>query len=101
MVSMAARGQLARIEVKGDTLTVVTTGEESFKSRKEEGASLVEILQNAGVDPVSNQVEVVVKGSSGLSSLFGILINFLPLIFFGAILFGGMGAAVGGIGSCI
>ena len=26
------------------------------------------------------------KGSSGLGSLFGVLINFLPLIFFGAVL---------------
>ena len=86
VISMAARGQLEKIEVKGDKLTVVTTGGESFKSRKEEGASLVEILQGAGVDPVSNKVEVLVKGSSGLSNLFGILINFLPLIFFGAIL---------------
>ena len=86
VISMAARGQLEKIEVKGDKLTVVTTGGESLKSRKEEGASLVEILQGAGVDPVSNKVEVLVKGSSGLSNLFGILINFLPLIFFGAIL---------------
>ena len=86
VISMAARGQLERIEVKGDKLEVLTSGGESFKSRKEEGASLVEILQNAGVDPVGSKVEVVVKGSSGLSNLFGILINFLPLIFFGAIL---------------
>ena len=86
VISMAARGQLERIEVKGDKLEVLTSGGESFKSRKEEGASLVEILQNAGVDPVGSKLEVLVKGSSGLSNLFGILINFLPLIFFGAIL---------------
>ena len=86
VISMAARGQLERIEVKGDKIDVLTSGGESFKSRKEEGASLVEILQNAGVDPVSSKVEVLVKGSSGPSNLFGILINFLPLIFFGAIL---------------
>ena len=32
------------------------------------------------------ELQIEIKGSSGLSSLFGILINFLPLIFFGAIL---------------
>ena len=86
VVRMAAKGQLAAIEVKGDKLTVTTTGGETFTSRKEEGASVVETLQNAGVDGVASNVKITVKGSGGLSSLFGILINFLPLIFFGAIL---------------
>ena len=40
----------------------------------------------AGIDPLANRANIAVKGSSGLSNLFGILINFLPLIFFGAIL---------------
>ena len=43
-------------------------------------------MANADVDPLANGVQVLVKGSSGLGSFFGILINFLPLIFFGAVL---------------
>ena len=86
VMSMAARGQLESIEVKGDNLTVMTTGGETYVSRKEEGASVVEILERAGVDPVASRLDIVVKGSSGLGNLFGVVINFLPLIFFGAIL---------------
>ena len=86
VVSMAAKGQLDSIEVRGDKLSVMTTSGESLTSRKEEGASVVEILGNAGVDPVASNVQVVVKGSSGLGSLFGMALNFLPLILFGGIL---------------
>ena len=86
VISMAAKGRVDSIVVKGDKLTVTTTVGDSFTSRKEAGASVVEILERSGVDPVASNLDVTVKGSSGLSSLFGVLINFLPLIFFGAIL---------------
>jgi cell division protease FtsH len=86
VISMAARNQLEEIEISGDKLTLTTTGGEKLTSRKEAGSSVVEILDQLGVDPVANKVKITVKGSGGLSSLFGILINFLPLIFFGAIL---------------
>ena len=84
--SMAVRGQLESIDVKGDKLEVRTTGQETFTSRKEEGASVVEMLKRSGVDPLGSDLEVTVKGSSGLSNLLGILITFLPLVFFGAVL---------------
>ena len=51
VVSMAARGNLESIEVRGDRLTVTTTGQETLTSRKESGASMVEILERAGVKP--------------------------------------------------
>ncbi len=86
IISMAKRGQLETIEVHGDNLTVFTTRQETLTSRKEVGASVIEMLQNAGVDPVSANLSVDVRGSSGLGSLFGVLLNFLPLIFFGAVL---------------
>ena len=86
VISMAARGHLESIEVRGDDLTVITTSQEKLTSRKEEGASVVEILERSGVDPVASNLQVTVKGSSGLSNLFGILLNFLPLVFFGAVL---------------
>ena len=86
VISMAAKGRVDSIVVKGDKLTVITTVGDTVTSRKEAGASVVEILERSGVDPVASNVDVTVKGSSGLSSLFGVLINFLPLIFFGAIL---------------
>ncbi len=86
VITMAARGDIDTIEVNGNNLTVITTSRETFTSRKEEGSSVVSILERAGVDPLASNFQVVVKGSSGLGSLFGLFINFLPLIFFGAVL---------------
>ena len=86
VIRMADAGQLSSIEVQGDTLTVTTTEGQRFTSRKEEGTSVLEMLQAAGVATGEGALDVVVEGSGGLSSFFGILINFLPLIFFGAIL---------------
>ena len=86
VISMAARGELDYIEVNGDKLTVATRRQEVFTSRKERGSSIVESLEKSGLDPVASNVQIFVKGSSGLSSIFGLLFNFLPLIFFGAVL---------------
>ena len=72
-----------RIEVRGDSLTV-TDGAKVFRSRKEAGSSLVQLMNEAGVDPGAYSVDV--KGSSGLDSLFKVLISILPLILFGGVL---------------
>ncbi|MFP6652212.1 MAG: ATP-dependent zinc metalloprotease FtsH [Dehalococcoidia bacterium] len=96
VVALTARGDVATIEVRGDNLDILTVSGESLTSRKEEGASIVEILERSGVDPVTTKVEISVKGSSGLSSIIGILFNFLPLIFFGAVLLFMMRQAQGG-----
>jgi len=71
------------IEVQGDSLTI-TDGVSVFTSRKEQGSSVADLLSSAGVD--NSKYSVKVKGSSGFSNLFGILIGFLPLILFGGIL---------------
>ncbi|MGH2541438.1 MAG: ATP-dependent metallopeptidase FtsH/Yme1/Tma family protein, partial [Ardenticatenaceae bacterium] len=86
VVNMASRGTLEAIEIDGDEVTAISRTGEEFTSRKEEGASIVEILERSGVDPVASGLRISVKGSSGLSNFFGIFINFLPLILFGAIL---------------
>ena len=86
VISMAAREELDQIEVKGDALTITTVAGDTLTSRKESDSSIVEILQRSNVDPITSRVEIVVKGQSGLSSFVGIMINFLPLIIFGAVL---------------
>ena len=86
VISMAARGKVKAIDVKGDNLSVTTLDGQSFVSRKEEGASLVEILERSGVDPGASGIQVTVKGSGGLGSVLGVLVGFLPLILFGGIL---------------
>ena len=86
VIAMAKQRQIDTIEIRGDKLTAVTTRGDTYTSRKEGGASLLELLKDAGVDPYGSSPTVEVKGSSGLGSLFSILLNFLPLIFFGAVL---------------
>ena len=71
------------IEIDGEIINV-TQGENKYKTRKEQGSSITELLSNAGIN--NNNYTVVVKGSSGISNLFNIIISFLPLIIFGGIL---------------
>ena len=87
VISLAARNDIQTIEVRGEKLTIATTNGETFTSRKEEGSSIVEILERAGIDLLSTPILITVKGSSGLGNFIGLFINFLPLIFFGAVLF--------------
>ena len=98
VVALTARGDVAAIEVRGDMLDILTVSGESLTSRKEqgEGTSIVDILERSGVDLVTTNVEISVKGSSGLSSIISVLFNFLPLIFFGAVLLFMMRQAQGG-----
>ena len=83
VIAMAKSGQVETITVENDSLRIKVEGGSEFTSRKEKGSSVLELLREAGVE---EGVEVKVRGSGGLSSIFGLLINFLPLIFFGAIL---------------
>ncbi|MDO8750761.1 MAG: ATP-dependent zinc metalloprotease FtsH [Dehalococcoidia bacterium] len=86
VVKMAQQGQVDKIVLEGDNLTVTTRDGQTFTSRKEAGASVLELLRAAGVSTGDGAVDVQVKGTSGLSSIFTLLLNFLPLIFFGAVL---------------
>ena len=86
VIALAKQRQIEEIEIRGDKLTARTIRGDTITSRKEGGASLIELLTDAGVDPYGSNPTVVVKGSSGIGSLFTILLNFLPLIFFGAVL---------------
>ncbi|HLB12036.1 MAG TPA: ATP-dependent metallopeptidase FtsH/Yme1/Tma family protein, partial [Dehalococcoidia bacterium] len=84
-IEWVKQGKVSKIEISGDSLTL-TTKEGTFRSRKEEGTSVYEILDIAGVNPAASGVEIVVKSSGGWGNIFGLFLNFLPLIFFGAIL---------------
>ena len=86
VISMAEQGVIETIEIRGDKLTVITNRGESFGSRLEEELSVLETLTLVDVNPLESNVQIDPKGSSGLGSLFRLLLNFLPLIFFGAVL---------------
>ena len=86
VIALAKANQLEKIEVNGDKLTVYRTGGETFDSKLEKGDSITSLLLESGVEIGEPGVEIYSKGSSGLSSLFGLLLNFLPLIFFGGLI---------------
>ncbi|MSQ11140.1 MAG: ATP-dependent metallopeptidase FtsH/Yme1/Tma family protein [Dehalococcoidia bacterium] len=86
VVELAKAERVQRIEVRGNDLMVFTVDGKSLKSRKEADTGIFDILERQGIKTGTGGVEVVVKGSSGLGSFFGILLNFLPLIFFGGLL---------------
>ena len=86
VVKMAKKGSLQSIEVNGNQLKITGKDNQTFTSRKEQGASVVESLYNNGVDPLTSDLEISVKGASGLASTIGLFLNFLPLIFLGAVL---------------
>ena len=90
-ISISEVVQLARspgtdpvvIDVRGDLLTIKDHGK-TYSSRKEPGSSLLQVMSQGDVDPARYVIDV--KGSSGFSSFFGVLINFLPLLLFGGVL---------------
>ena len=84
VIEMAQAGEVTAVQVEGDKLIVLTAAGQEFESRKESGTSVYEILREAGVETGSNGVEVTVK-SAGFN-FGGLLISFLPLILFGALL---------------
>ncbi|MDP2954571.1 MAG: ATP-dependent zinc metalloprotease FtsH [Chloroflexota bacterium] len=84
VIEMAKADQIGSIEVRENDLTIITKNSEKMRSRKESGSSIVEILKDAGI--ASGKVNVAVKDEGRLGNWAGLLINFLPLIFFGALL---------------
>ena len=88
ILSMAKTEQISKIVVDRDRLLVTprTTPDRLLVATKEPGTSIFDILASAGIDPAEKSIQIEVKTSGGLSSVFGVLLQFLPLIFFGAIL---------------
>ena len=87
----AQSGQLASIVQDGQKLTVTArsaSGSEpaKFNSRIPESTDLPRLLHDMGLLAGPNQLDFSAKGSSGIGSFFGILLNFLPLIFFGGLI---------------
>ncbi len=87
ILALAKNGQISSIVVDGDRIIATSrVANQQLIAAKEPGTSIFEILQSAEIDPVERGIEVQVHRSGGLGNLFGVLLQFLPLIFFGAIL---------------
>ena len=92
VVAMAKNNEIREIEVDGKKLTVYPKtvargGDDRFESRIGDDTDVIGLLVESGVEVgPPGGVEVSFKGSSGLSNFFGLLLNFLPLIFFGGLI---------------
>jgi len=86
VITDAKGGDIEKIEVEGNKLLVKLASGTEYTSRKEDGASIVEILTANGVSTGSVPIEI--KEESALGDWLGLLLNFLPiLIFIGLIFF--------------
>jgi cell division protease FtsH len=86
IIEEAKAGNVDTIAVEGDSLTVTLKGGTVVSSRKESSSSIEEVLRDNGVPIGGDGVEIEVSGPSQFGNVFGLLLNFLPLIIFGGIL---------------
>ena len=76
------RGDVARIDVRGERLQIFSHGsDQPLSSRKEEGVALTRTLQGMGVSEESlAKVKINVQPPSNSGNWFALVINLLPLI---------------------
>ncbi|MFL2761363.1 MAG: ATP-dependent zinc metalloprotease FtsH [Dehalococcoidia bacterium] len=86
VILMAQRGDIKSVEVKGNNLDVIDINGASFTAKKEPGSSIIDTFNEAGVPVGDTGIPVEVKGPSGFGSVIGLLLPFLPIIFFGGVL---------------
>jgi cell division protease FtsH len=82
VLEMAEKGQVAKIAVSGDELEVTTNDGQTFTSLKESGVSILQLLDQRGVEPGTVPIEVQEEGFN----FFNIFLSFLPLVLFGGLL---------------
>ncbi|MCC7371731.1 MAG: ATP-dependent zinc metalloprotease FtsH [Chloroflexi bacterium] len=81
------RGEVKRIDVAEDKLTVEIPGRGKFTSRKERNDTVPDVMSKYGVTPEEwGRVDYRPTEPPQFTNWLGLLVNLLPLIFFGAIL---------------
>ncbi|MGD9142740.1 MAG: ATP-dependent zinc metalloprotease FtsH [Dehalococcoidia bacterium] len=80
VITMSQNGEISEIEVDEEKLLITTVDDTKYESVKEANANIYEIT---GL--VLDGVKVTVKPPSGFG--WSVLINFIPLLIFGALLF--------------
>ena len=85
---MAESNDVSKIVVDGDKLFVTPRLDPNrlLVATKEAGTSVFDLFEAEGIRPGQSGIQIEVKKSGGFGSVLGVLIQFLPLIFFGAIL---------------
>jgi len=88
VAQMVRAGDVERLLIKEDRITLVKTTGETLQSRKELDTGLVETLRNLGVTTEQlSEVEVSVEAPKFWENWSGILLALLPLILLGAFFF--------------
>ena len=102
VISEAQKGTIDKIEINTNgRLKIINNRGEIFTSRTQESGDFMLLLDASGVGLGTDGIDVEYKGSSGFSNLFAILLNFLPIIFFGAVLLFMMRQAQGNAGQTL
>ncbi|MHB8377847.1 MAG: ATP-dependent zinc metalloprotease FtsH [Dehalococcoidia bacterium] len=90
VIAAARLGQIQQIDVSGQTLTITKKNDTAkFKSEMGKSTNLEQTLKDNGViigGTSDSAVAIKYSTPSSLGNWLGLLINFLPLIIFGAIL---------------
>ncbi|MCL5003988.1 MAG: ATP-dependent zinc metalloprotease FtsH [Patescibacteria group bacterium] len=76
--SQAQKGEVKKISVNGNNLEVTLNSGQTYTSRKEDGSSLVDELQKAGISPAGLNIEI--KDDTTSSRWFDILGSLLPIV---------------------
>ena len=93
VMSLIKGEEVKKIEVEGDTLTVILSSDEEVISKKEPGSSFLDTLSQAGVDIALVSEGIIVK--EGFPWV-DILVSLLPVILIGFIFFFFLRQARGG-----
>src|SRR3954464_800031 len=87
LAAAVKRGEVKRIDVAEDKMTVEIPGRGKFTARKERNDTVPDLMASYGVSPAEfERVDYRVSDPPQFTNWLGLLVNLLPLIFFGAIL---------------
>ena len=91
VITKAQNQEISEIIVDGEKLTIIPritegAGGTQFTSRIGADTDLLNLLVINDVDIGMGGLKVTFKGTGGLGSFFGLMLNFLPLIFFGGLI---------------
>src|ERR671931_320559 len=87
VAAMIKRGEVKTIEVNDDKLNIQLASVGNASALKERGESLPQTLQPFGVTPDDlSRVDIKVNEPPQFTNWLGLVVNLLPLVFFGAVL---------------
>jgi len=87
LAAAVKRGEVKRIDVADDKMTIEIPGRGKFTARKERNDTIPDLMTSYGVTSAEfERVDYRVSDPPQFSNWLGLVVNLLPLIFFGAIL---------------